>query len=175
MTTNLHRWMASIATCLLLAACAHAGKPQTARQLRGMGMVVEHKLAKGAGTKEGVQAVSDAGNEVFATSMLTSEGGETSSIGGGSNMSFPRWVRVTWRENTIPGTRWTTGTVTGDYKVDVLSRIPDEVFTYAAAKRGRAIVLKFRIKDDGVLFAWAVQETSANGLAWVYKMQGGDF
>ena len=165
-----------IAACLLLVACAHAGKPQTARQLRGMGMVVEHKLAKGAGTKEGVRAVSDAGNEVFATAMLTTRGGETSSIGGGSNMSFPRWVRVTWREG--PGVdmdfkngRFFGGTLVGDYKVDVLSRIPDEVFTYATAARGRAIVLKFRIKDDGVLFAWGVREVRN----WTDQMQGGDF
>ena len=174
---SLHRRAFLIVTCLLLAACAQAGKPQTARQLRGMGLVVESSLAPGASPKAGVTGTTDTGSQPFAFALLTPSGGQTSSLGGGPNMSFPRWVRVTWREgaNEKAGLYWTTGTIVGDYKVDVLDRIPDDVFSYAAAARGRAIVLKFRIKDDGVLFAWAVQETSANGHAWVYKMQGGDF
>jgi len=122
----------------------------------------------------------NAGNETFSTAILTPTGGGTSSFGGGTKMSFPRWVRVTWREG--PGIDmdfkrggWIGGTIIGDYKVDVLSRIPPDVFRYVGAAPGRVIVLKFRLKDDGVLFAWAVQETSANGQAWVYKMAGGDF
>lgn len=160
-----------------LIACAQTGKPQTDRELRGMGMVVESSLAKGAGTKAGVSAITDAGNQVFAHALLTSNGGGTSSIGGGTKMSFPRWVRVTWREGVDEkaGLYWTTGTVAGDYKVEVLSRIPPEVFNYVSAARGRAIILKFRIKNDGVLFAWAVQESSTRGNMWVYKLEGGDF
>jgi hypothetical protein len=159
-----------------LSACAQTGKPQTDRELRGMGFVVVYKLDSGASEKEGVNALTDAGNRLFGASLMNQRGGGgTSAIGGGSKMSFPRWVRVTWRENTIPGERWTTGKVVGDYTVEVLSRIPEEVFTYAAAARGRAIVLRFRLKDDGVLLAWDVQESSANGQGWIYKMHGGDF
>jgi len=160
---------------ICLAACAQTGKPQTDRELKGMGMVVEYMLAPGIRDKQGVQALNDTGNQMFVSSNLNPKNGGISSFGGGTNMSFPRWVRVTWRENTTPGERWTTGTIAGDYTVEVLSRIPPDVFRYVAAAPGRVIVLKFRLKDDDVLFAWAVQETSANGHAWVYKMAGGDF
>ena len=34
------------------------------------------------------------------------------------------------------------GTVMGDYKVEVLSRISEKVFRYVSAGRGRAIVLR---------------------------------
>jgi hypothetical protein len=163
-----------------LTACAQTGKPQADRELRGMGIVVMYALAPGVSNKEGVQAITDAGNQMFASSILNPKNGGVSSVGGGSNMSFPRWVRVTWRKG--PGIDmdfknggWTGGTVAGDYAVEVLSRIPDEVFTYATAARGRAIVLRFRLKDDGVLLAWDVQESSPNGQGWLYKMHGGDF
>lgn len=144
-----------------------------------MGMVVVYKLAPGAFKKEGVNAITDAGNRLFGSSQMTQQGGGgTSAVGGGSKMSFPRWVRVTWREG--PGIDmdfkhggWTGGTVVGDYTVEVLSRIPAEIFTYVTAARGRAIVLRFRLKDDGVLLAWDVQESYGSG--WVYSLHGGDF
>ena len=167
----------------ILAACAQIGKPQTDRELRGRGMVVDSRLAKGVTQKEGLNAISDAGNEMFSNMLLTPTGGEISSFGGGSNMSFPRWVHVTWRQG--PGVDmdfkhggFIGGTIIGDYKVEVLSRIPDEVFRYAAAARGRAIVLRFRIKDDGVLLSWDVQETvvhPSGGRGLVFSMHGGDF
>ena len=162
----------------ILTACAQTGKPQTDRELRGMGMVVDSRLAKGATQKEGLNAISDAGNEIFSHSLLTPTGGDNSSFGGGSNMSFPRWVHVTWRKNTVPGDRWATGATIGDYKVEVLSRIPEEIFNYVGARRSRAIVLRFRIKEDGVLFAWDVQETvvhPSGGRGLVFSMHGGDF
>lgn len=163
--------------CSALSACAQTGRPKTDRQLRGMGMVIEYMLAPGASDKQGVQALTDAGNQMFSPSKLNPENGGISSFGGGTKMSFPRWVRVTWRigVDEKSGLYWTTGTVAGDYKIDILNRIPPEVFDYASASSGRAIVLKFRIKDDGVQFAWAVQESSIKGNAWVYKMEGGDF
>ena len=166
---------------LILAACAQTGKPQTDRELRGRGMVVVFDLAKGATRKVGVSALSDAGNSLFSPATLTQTGQGTLSFGG-SNMSFPRWVRVTWREgvNEKAGLYWTTGNVVGDYKVEVLSRIPEEIFSYVGAGRGRAIVLRFRIKDDGVLLAWDVQETVVHPSgapfgAFVFSMHGGDF
>ena len=165
---------------LILAACAQTGKPQTDRELRGRGMVVVFDLAKGATRKVGVSALSDAGNSLFSPATLTQTGRGTLSFGGGSNMSFPRWVRLTWREgvNEKAGLYWTTGNVVGDYKVEVLSRIPEEIFSYVGAGRGRAIVLRFRIKDDSVLLAWDVQETviyPRGGRALVFSMHGGDF
>ena len=158
-----------------LTACAQLGKPQTDRELKGMGMVVVYKLAPGASEKIGVQALNDVGNQMFATASMSERGGGGTSSVGGSNMSFPRWVRVTWREGVESGKYWTSGKVVGDYTVEVLSRIPAEIFTYVAAASGRAIVLRFRLKDDGVLLAWDVQESSSNGYGWSYKMHGGDF
>lgn len=174
-----------LVTALLnLVACAQTGKkPQTDRELRGRGMVIESRLAKGAAQKEGVEAISDAGNEIFMFHVLAPTSGSNSSFGGGTQMSFPRWVRVTWRKG--PGLdydfkngRFVGGTVVGDYKVEVLSRIPEDVFKYVAAARSRVIVLRFRVKDDGVLLAWDVQETVAHpsgGRGFVFSMHGGDF
>lgn len=151
------------------------GKSKTDRQLKGMGYVVTFDLAPGASEKKALKGITDAGNQIISDGGLIARGW-TNSYGGGSNMSFPRWVRVTWRENMEPGNDyWTTGTVVGDYTVEILNRIPEEVFEYAFAQRGRAIRLKFRIKDDGVLFAWDVQESSENNQGWVYKLVGGDF
>jgi hypothetical protein len=106
-------------------------------------------------------------------------------------MSLPRWVEVTYREMTIlneinPYTgreshSYSTGKTLAEYHVEVLSRIPEEVFKFAVAQRKpklwRAIRLKFRIKEDGVLFGWDVQEmdfrTPNGGIK--YAMIGGDF
>ena len=141
-------------------------------------MVVAYDLGPNASPKEGVEAISDAGNRLFGPSKLNQNNGGVSSSGGGSKMSFPRWVRVTWREGMtayLPDKNglYTTGKVVGDYKVEVLSRIPEEVFAYVAAARGRAIVLRFWLQDEGVLFAWDVQETQVDH--YIYTMHGGDF
>ncbi|WP_354333367.1 MULTISPECIES: hypothetical protein [unclassified Undibacterium] len=171
--------LVALALLPLLAACAQAGKPQTDRELKGMGMVVVYNLAADASEKAGVQALNDAGNVLFGPLLLNHQNGGESSSGGG-NMSFPRWARVTWREGTdirsdYKNGGWIGGKLTGDYTIEILSRIPVEVFNYAAAARGRAIVLRFRLKDNGVLLAWDVRESSLNGQGWVYKMHGGDF
>lgn len=158
-----------------ILSSAHAAKPQSERELKGMGMVVEYELAPGASNKEGVQALSDAGNRTFAAAVLTPDGKGTSAIGGGSNMSFPRWVQVTWRTQTIPGEYWTTGKVIGDYRVAVLERIPAAIFEYVASHPRTAVVLRFRIKDDGVLFGWAVQQPWPHGRGYNLVQQGGDF
>jgi hypothetical protein len=164
-----------------LSGCAHAGKPESDRELRRMGLVIEDKLYPGAKQKGGVQGLSDTGRQLFAHALLTSTGGGTSSFG---NAPFPRWVDVTWREGSFiqrydPATHsaWTGGTVVGSYRVEVLSRIPKEVFEYVHSGRG-AIRLQFRIKDDGVLLAWDVQESVTHpqgGSGFVYSMHGGDF
>jgi hypothetical protein len=165
----------------LLVGCAHMEKRSgTDRDLRGIGTVVVFDLAEGAHRKVGVNATSDAGNIMFSPATLTQTGSGNFSFGASSNMSFPRRVRITWREgvNEKAGLYWTTGEVVGDYTVEVLSRIPEGVFKYVAAGHGRAIVLRFRVKDDGVLFAWDVQEIvvhPSGGRGFVFSMHGGDF
>lgn len=158
-----------------LGACAGSGDWLRSIEARGIGMVVEDTLAPGASEKAGVQGVSDTGHQLFGHARLTAEGGGTSGLGGAS---IPRWVRVTWREG--PGIEmdwtnggWKGGSVVGDYTVPVLERIPPEAFALVKAAPGRALRLSFRIKDDGVLFGWAVQQAGPSSF---YDLKrGGDF
>lgn len=150
------------------------------RKLHNMGMVVRFDLAKNAAPKIGLNAISNANDTLFSTASLTQTGGGTLSLSGSSNRPFPRWARITWREGVDEkaGLYWTTGHITGDYQVEVLNRIPAEVFTYISAAKGRVIVLRFRIKDDDVMFAWDVQEMVSHpsgGSGFVFSMHGGDF
>jgi len=167
----------------IFTVSAQSVKPQTNRELHGKGMVIVDDLAKGAAPKDGLRAITDAGNGLFSHLKLTQTGGSTSSFGGSTNMSFPRWVNVRWRSgpgiHTVPNyEEFEGGTIAGDYTIEVLNRIPEEVFKYADSGRGRAIVLHFRIKDDGVLLAWEVQETvlhPSGGRGLVFSLHGGDF
>lgn len=163
--------------CLLsgvVAGCAHGASGDGASVLQGRGLVVAVKLAPGAATKVALAASTDTGARVGTPSTLTPINGGTSSYGG-RTMDLPRWVRFTWREGVLPGQYDTTGTIVGDYRVEVRSRIPPAVLDYILAAPGRTLVLRFRVKDDGVLLAWDVRQSSANGQGWNYSMHGGDF
>ena len=137
--------------------------------MRGIGLVIVHELAPGAANKEGIQGITEAGAQLFASSILNPRNKDTGTYAGAT---IPRWVRVTWRENTTPGDRWTTGKVVGDYKVQVLSRIPREAFDLARAGSKRFLVLTFRIRDDGVDFGWMIR--LQDGVPFVTLMKGGD-
>ena len=162
--------LAMVAMYSWLSACVGAADHIDPVDVRGVGIVVEYQLSQGANNKEGVDARSDTGYRLFGPSMMTPTGG------GGTNhlgdAAIPRWVRVTWREGTTPGERWTTGKVVGDYTVQVLSRIPREAFDLARAGRKRFLVLTFRIRDDGVDFGWMVR--LQDGVPFVTLMKGGD-
>jgi len=157
-----------------VAGCAQGWRDDGAGVLQGRGLVIVINLAPGAATKDALAASTDTGGYVGTPSTLTSINGSTSGYGG-ATMGLPRWVRFTWRAGVLPGQYETTGTIVGDYRVEVRSRIPPAVFDYIAAGPGRTLVLRFRIKDDGVLLAWDVRESSANGQGWNYSMHGGDF
>jgi hypothetical protein len=62
-----------------------------------------------------------------------------------------------------------------DFRIEVASRIPEDVVRYASAERGRAIKLMFRILDDDVVMGWCVQEPSKLGGGWIFSNFGGDF
>ena len=172
--------MKKVLLALLLCATGSMGGCVSAMGLKpSYGVVVVYQAVPGSSeTKQGINAVSDEGIRLFGPSGLSApkypqHGGGTSSFGG---IGIPKWVRVTWRKDTQPGEYWTTGTVIGDYKVEVASRIPPEVLQYASEKKGRAIRLIFRIKDDGVLLGWDVQEVPPRGGGgWVRSLHGGDF
>lgn len=156
----------------------------------GYGVVVHYESVPEATEKYGIDAVSDRGIRLFGPAALSPPrriglGGGTSSYSGAS---VPKWVRVTWRtpihgKMLIQRTGKVINTldfreIIGDHTVEIASRIPDEVFRYAARGKGRAIYLVFRIKDDGVLLSWSVQETvrdpKTGGTGRVYSLYGGD-
>lgn len=95
---------------------------------------------------------------------------------------MPQWVEVRWRTGGFiqrfdPETNsvWTGGTVIGTYRIEVASRIPEEIQQYASAEHGRAIKLMFRIPDDDVVMGRCVQQPSKLGGGWIYSNFGGDF
>lgn len=137
-------------------------------------VVINYNLAPGASPKADVLALNQAGNQVFATALVSKRGVLGSWSSGGAN-AFPKWVRVTWREIISSEPYLITGGIVGNYTVNVQDRIPNNVFAYVSAERGRSLVLRFRLKDDAVLLAWDVQENSSRGYAYVYGMHGGDF
>lgn len=170
----------TLALCLpALAACAGSAKPRTDRERRGWGFVVYHELAPGAQDKYGVNGTTDTGKPIFGKARLNERNSGVSAYGGSRYQAFPKWVRVTWREGDfVLDMRggWKGGTIVGDYTVPVLERIPDEVFTYVRAQRGRGIRLKFRIHDEGVLFGWDVEDRGKDFKGPLrHVMAGGDW
>jgi hypothetical protein len=148
-------------------------------------MVVIDELEQGAGPKGGLNAITVAGNGLFSHMKPIQTSGATASFGGGSKMSFPSLGTCNVAARTRSDMDWQRGvfvgeTIIGDYRDEVLSRIPEEIIRYVSARRGRTIVLRFRIKDDGVLPARDAQEmvVHPNGSplgAFVFSMHGGNF
>lgn len=120
-----------------------------------------------------------------------------------NSMPIPKVIRVIWREGAVrflekgQGT-WSGDTIIGDYTVPVAGRIPDEVLGYIRSDKrepywvgksvhdgsdvfatpiGRALRLKIRLSDDGVLIGWDVEERIRTkfGTGLKYKLAGGDF
>ena len=171
--------MLAIPFCLL--GCTTAWLSGTG-DLKDIPVVVAYALAPGASPKKGVAAASDKGGILFSPMLQRSSDESINADTGGLDHSFSQWVRMTWRTGSgidfddVHG-GWKGGEIVGDHTVKVRERIPDDVFAYVRAKQGRAIVLHFQLKDDGVLFAWDVQELNKTkfGQELVYSMHGGDF
>jgi hypothetical protein len=173
---------------LMVVAAVSMGGCVSALGMRpSYGVVIKNELDMNASTKGGVAGVSNTGLIVFANSHLDppkvlGRSGGTSSYGG---MGVPQWVEVSWRTGDFiqrydPSTNsaWTGGTVVARHRIEVASRIPPEVLKYASEGKGRAVYLTFRIKDDGVLLGWSVQEMvhfPKGGSGWVWSLHGGDF
>jgi hypothetical protein len=167
---------------LLTGGCSAMG--QTLRP--SFGIVVTDEVVQGTDTKFGVDSISDTGTHLFSAARAAAPnrpgmggGGGTSSYAGAG---LPKWVRVTWRTGQFVqrydptnNSQWTGGIITGDYKIEVASRIPLDVQQYASQGKGRAIRIRFRLHDEGVLLAWDVQELIPGNGIWTYSMQGGDF
>lgn len=161
----------------LVATIAQLGHAMGSRP-RGFGVVVTTGLINGTQPKYGVEVTSDSGRHLLGHASLTGMGGSA----GYGGMGLPQWVDVRWRTGDFiqrfdPVTKsvWTGGTVTGTHRVEVASRIPEDVLQYASAERGRAIKLMFQILDDDVVLGWCVQESSKLGGGWIYSNFGGDF
>ena len=172
-------WLTVMAGGLLasLAQLAQAMGPRP----RGFGVVVTTGLINGTQPKYGVEVQSDSGRHLMGHASLTGGGGSA----GYGGMGLPQWVEVSWREpirgtKFIPITGNTIDTLDfgqdlGRFRIEVASRIPEEVVRYASAERGRAIKLMFRILDDDVVMGWCVQEPSKLGGGWIFSNFGGDF
>jgi hypothetical protein len=153
----------------LAVACAGHGNSVGGRRI-GHGLVVDSAIAgPHVSDKVGVAAIAQDGRRLFGYALLTQSGGD---IGTYLGDGLPKTVRVTWRADVEVGRYWTTGRVIGDHVVEVDKRVPEDVIRYANAGPGRALRLVFRVKDDGVLFGWDVQENFGGLL--VYTMRGGD-
>lgn len=168
---------------LLCSACASNSQSLLPSSNR-FGVVVNDglMLEVGVSPKSGFEMTSDTGRHLSGHAELNERNGGTSGYGG---IGIPKWVDVSWHEPIYgklhhPITGKTTNTLDfgkklGDYRVEVSSRIPQEVLQYASAEKGRAIKLMFRILDDDVVLGWCVQESSSKGGGWIYSRYGGDF
>jgi len=172
-------WLAAMVGGLF-ATVAQLGQAMGTRP-RGFGVVVTTGLINGTQPKYGVALYSDSGRYLLGHASLT-RGGGSAGYGG---MGLPQWVEVSWREPVrgtkfIPSTGNTIDTLDfgndlGRFRIEVASRISEEVLRYASAERGRAIKLMFRILDDDVVLGWCVQEPSKLGGGWLFSHFGGDF
>jgi hypothetical protein len=173
---------------VLCSACASNSQSLLPSSNR-FGVVVNSALMHDTTTKSGIELISDTGRHMNAHAELSAGNRYSNSTPGGTSgyggIGLPKWVDVSWREpiygkKYIPITGKTTNTLDfgkklGDYRVEVASRIPQEVLQYASAEKGRAIKLMFRILDDDVVLGWCVQESSNKGGGWIYSRYGGDF
>jgi hypothetical protein len=164
-----------------LSACSNSRARLFTDERSRTPFVVESLLYGPASPKSGLKAITDSGIEIFGKAELNNRGVSLSSFGG--SIPFPKWVQVTWRKPIInkrissTGATYETldfGDIVGNYRVEVLSRIPEELFTQASAAPGRTIKLHFLMKDDGVLLAWSIQEMKP-GYAIQELFYGGDF
>ena len=95
------------------------------------------------------------------------------------SLPVPKTIRVTWREGSFKSGKpdgWDGGTILGGYTVPVAERIPDAVLDYIR-NHNASLRLKIRIKDDGVLVGWDVEEwfTLQGSRRLRNVLAGGDF
>lgn len=177
---TVRRLLVGFLACLPFAAARAVvdGSDDAAlkRKFRGIqGVVVVTGLAPGNKPKEWVSAQTENGRRIFGQSLMDARSRGNAAHTGGV-LPVPKTVRVTWLEGRPRSNDdWTQGNIVGDYTIEVASRIPDEVLDYIRAARGRALRLKFRLKDDGVLLGWDVEESSTVGGGHVWRIPGGDF
>ena len=169
----------AVLIALLCSACASNSQSLFTSSNR-FGVVVNDGLIvdKNVSPKSGFEMYSDTGRYLSGHAELNNRNGGTSGFGG---IGLPQWVDVRWRTGSFiqrydPLTKsvWTGGTIVGNYRVEVASRIPQEVLQYASAEKGRAITLMFRILDDDVLLGWYVRELGKFD-DWFEPNYSGDF
>jgi hypothetical protein len=142
------------------------------------------------GYKEGITFYDEDGDAIAAPSSLSPKNVSKSAYPGGER-GVPESVRATWRigkfHQKSNGMGWEGGTVIGDYTIPVADRIPDAVLD-DIRKKGGALRIKLRLKDDGILFGWDIMRRKPiPGVDYSrckkyecdyglhYEMPGGDF
>jgi hypothetical protein len=172
-----------LAASLLLPGCASTAPMYSGadrlREVAGVIIVVDVTTEK-----RGIEIVADSGRRIAAPSLL-GKGARGRYNFFGPRTSIPKSVHVTWRDGAAKKDsreNWVGGITLGDYIVPVASRIPNEVIAYLSSPKqsdvmGRELRIKIRLKDDGVLVAWDVEEGYKNqyGNFARYVMPGGDF
>jgi hypothetical protein len=134
--------------------------------------------------KRDIEIIADSGRRIAAPSLL-GKGARGRYNFFGPKASVPKSIHVTWRDGTAKKDsreNWVGGVTLGDYTIPIASRIPNEVVEYLYSAKptdvmGRELRIKIRLKDDGVLVAWDVEEGYKNryGNFARYVMPGGDF
>jgi hypothetical protein len=182
------RWGILLGAALAVSACAVGAGNKAANNtvpLSSEEQMLRHKYRginglvlriDAASRKEGVTITTETGGYIDSPGLL-GPGGSANIV---SSRPIPKAVRATWRvgkfEQKPGGGGWNGGTIIGDYTVPVAERIPDDILDYIR-KNGGALRLKIRLKDDGVLIGWDVEERYTTqygrGVRWV--LPGGDF
>ena len=199
-------WGILMGTVLAIGACASSPRdtrPDAATNLSPEDKMLRHKFR---GIYGGVLYIDASGYAKDYVTMRTQSGQIWRATPGGYGrgagqetftgaMYIPKTIRVEWRTGNVSVRKdengrsnyhsmgFEGGTILGDYTVPVIGRIPDEVLDYIRNKGG-ALRLKIRLKDDGVLIGWDVEESvpirnwkAGDGAksAIRYVMPGGDF
>jgi hypothetical protein len=121
-------WVAMIVGGLAVAS-ARLGRAMGPRP-RGFGVMVTTGLINGTQPKFGVEVKSGSGGHLMGHASLSGGGGSA----GYGGIGLPQWVEVSWRIGNFvqrfdPETKsvWTGGTVVARHRIEVASRIPEDV------------------------------------------------
>jgi len=149
----------------------NTGDPQ--QRFKGIGAVLVVDAIAGA-ELEYVKIYDDRDIEIYSSGVVSRKVRKIVTLG---DSHIPLTVRAIWRKGAgwdRVKEVWNEGIIAGDYTVPVARRIPDQVLNNIYA-HGGSLRLKFRLKQDGVLFGWDIERAAPLGDVSIFSMPGGDF